>query len=232
MAPATPLLKSSAGKAAKEKEEIGQNIQVFVRSRPLNKAEKDKKAFSIVEFPSNKQIDIKEKKEIHSNLTKSYQFDRVFGPKSQQIDVYKAVVEPLIAQVTCIMSFFYFGFQLLKSLKVMEGYNCTVFAYGQTGTGKTFTMEGGNGKDDPGVTWETDPTAGIIPRALAQIFDSLKEQSDNVEYSVKVSFLELYNEEIFDLLSGVEDTSKLRLYEDAYKKGSVIIQVTILVFQL
>lgn len=44
--------------------------------------------------------------------------------------------------------------------------------------------------------------------------------------SVKISFLELYNEEIFDLLSGIDDTSKLRLYEDAYKKGSVIIQVT------
>ena len=127
----------------------------------------------------------------------------------------------------------------------MEGYNCTVFAYGQTGTGKTFTMEGGNGRDDPTVTWETgkysntftnyvpnacsvDPTAGIIPRALAQILDSLKEQSDNVEYSVKISFLELYNEEIFDLLSSVDDTSKLRLYEDAYKKGSVIIQVNFL----
>ena len=46
------------------------------------------------------------------------------------------------------------------------------------------------------------------------------------DFSVKISFLELYNEEIFDLLSGIEDTSKLRLYEDAYKKGSVIIQVT------
>ena len=50
--------------------------------------------------------------------------------------------------------------------------------------------------------------------------------------SVKISFLELYNEEIFDLLSGIEDTSKLRLYEDAYKKGSVIIQVTLLRFIL
>ena len=49
-----------------------------------------------------------------------------------------------------------------------------------------------------------------------------------MEYSVKISFLELYNEEIFDLLSSVDDTSKLRLYEDAYKKGSVIIQVNFL----
>ena len=108
------------------------------------------------------------------------------------------------------------------------GYNCTVFAYGQTGTGKTFTMEGGEKRGIAGVSWDSDPTSGIIPRALAQILDTLKEQSDQLEYSVKISFLELYNEEIFDLLSSVDDTSKLRLYEDAYKKGSVIIQVCIL----
>ena len=106
----------------------------------------------------------------------------------------------------------------------MMGYNCTVFAYGQTGTGKTFTMEGGE-KRSAGMSWDEDPTSGIIPRALAQILDTLKDQSDQLEYSVKISFLELYNEEIFDLLSAVDDTSKLRLYEDAYKKGSVIIQV-------
>jgi len=202
MASGTPLT-LKASKATKEKDEIGQNIQVFVRCRPLNQTEKDKKAFSIVDIPSIKQIDVKEKP--NTNLTKSYQFDRVFGPKSQQLDVYKSVVEPLIQQV-------------------MTGYNCTVFAYGQTGTGKTFTMEGGEQRGTAGVSWDSDPTSGIIPRALAQILDTLKEQSDQLEYSVKISFLELYNEEIFDLLSSVDDTSKLRLYEDAYKKGSVIIQ--------
>ena len=106
----------------------------------------------------------------------------------------------------------------------MAGYNCTVFAYGQTGTGKTFTMEGGEQRGEGGFTWDSDPTSGIIPRACSQIFEKLKE-ADSLEYSVKVSFLELYNEEIFDLLSGVDDTTKLRLYEDATRKGSVIIQV-------
>jgi kinesin family protein 11 len=85
-------------------------------------------------------------------------------------------------------------------------------------------MEGGERRKEAGVGWDSDPTSGIVPRALAQMFDTLKEQAESVEYSVRVSFLELYNEEIFDLLSAHDDTTRLRLYEDATKKGSVIIQ--------
>ena len=93
MASGTPF-KSKGGK-----EDIGQNIQVFARCRPLSQAERDKKSFSIVDIPSAREIVMKEKP--NSNLTKSYQFDRVFGPKSVQLDVYKAVVQPLIDQVVC-----------------------------------------------------------------------------------------------------------------------------------
>ncbi len=64
----------------------------------------------------------------------------------------RAVVAPLIGQV-------------------MQGYNCTVFAYGQTGTGKTYTMEGGDGRDDPSMTWESDPTSGIVPRQVMRDTD-------------------------------------------------------------
>ena len=73
------------------------------------------------------------------------------------------------------------------------------------------------------MTWENDPTSGIIPRALAQLFDELRVQSE-AEFSVRVSFLELYNKEIFDLLSAADDITRLRLYEDSARKGSVIIQ--------
>merc|ERR1719410_1159015 len=180
----------------------GQNIQVFVRCRPLNKAEKDARSFSVVDCPNSREVTVKEKQ--FSSITKTFQFDRVFGTQSKQLEVYRAVVEPLIHQV-------------------MQGYNCTVFAYGQTGTGKTFTMEGGDGRDEPGMTWENDPTSGIIPRALAQLFDELRVQQE-AEFSVRVSFLELYNEEIFDLLSAADDITRLRLYEDSARKGSVIIQ--------
>ena len=89
------------------------------------------------------------------------------------------------------------------------------FSYGQTGTGKTFTMEGER-SDDPSISWEDDPLTGIIPRALANIFDALTKQE--VEFSVRVSFLELYNEELFDLLGSSEDPLKLRIYEDSARK--------------
>lgn len=78
------------------------------------------------------------------------------------------------------------------------GYNCTVFAYGQTGTGKTHTMEGDRSEEHY-ESYIDDPGAGIIPRALHQLFEKL-EASGN-EFSVRVSFLEIYNEELFDLLS-------------------------------
>ena len=76
---------------------VGQNIQVFLRCRPINQAERNVKAFSIVDIPSHKEVVVKEKP--NTNLTKSYQFDKVFGPKSQQLEVYRSVVEPLIEQV-------------------------------------------------------------------------------------------------------------------------------------
>jgi len=156
-----------------------------------------------VDCPNSREVTVKEKS-LSNHQTKTFQFDKVFGVQSKQLEVYRAVVEPLI-------------------LQVMQGYNCTVFAYGQTGTGKTFTMEGGDGREEPGVTWENDPTAGIIPRALAQVFDELRVQQD-AEFTVRVSFLELYNEEIFDLLSANDDTTRLKLYEDSTRKGSVIVQ--------
>ena len=81
-----------------------------------------------------------------------------------------------------------------------------VLGCAQTGTGKTFTMEG-----DPtsNLPIDKDPNSGIIPRALGAIFDGLRT-GDSGEWSVRVSFLELYNEEIFDLLSSPDDQSKLR----------------------
>ena len=73
----------------------------------------------------------------------------------------------------------------------MQGYNGTIFAYGQTGTGKTFTMEGVADKAD---------LKGIIPRSIDWIFNSIKSYNDQ-NFLVRVSFVEIYNEEVIDLLN-------------------------------
>ncbi|KAL6443151.1 hypothetical protein ACFW04_002832 [Cataglyphis niger] len=181
------------------KKDKNQHIQVFVRVRPISNTEKVGKSFSVVELPSNKEVIVHERSQ--GTHSKKFTFDKVFGPSSKQVDVYNAVVSPLLEEV-------------------LAGYNCTVFAYGQTGTGKTFTMEGVS--NDPTLHWQSDTTAGIIPRALSHLFDELR-MLEVQEYTVRVSFLELYNEELFDLLSPNDDASKIRLYEDATRKGSVII---------
>lgn len=103
--------------------------------------------------------------------------------------MYKYVVNPLIDEV-------------------LSGYNCTVFAYGQTGTGKTFTMEGEK-SNDPSISWQDDPLSGIVPRAMNHLFDELRLLGD-AEFTVRVSFLEIYNEELIDLLSPTDDITKLR----------------------
>lgn len=100
--------------------------------RPVNAQEKNARSPIVVETPNtnNKEVQVVEK----SSLTKSFNFDRVFGVNSKQVDVYKVVAGPLVEEV-------------------LAGYNCTVFAYGQTGTGKTFTMEGER-HDDIASSWE------------------------------------------------------------------------------
>jgi kinesin family protein 11 len=102
---------------------------------------------------------------------------------------------------------------------MLAGYNCTIFAYGQTGTGKTYTMSG-DMNDTGGMLSDA---AGIIPRALNALFTKL--EIDDAESSVKCSFIELYNEELRDLISP-DENAKLKIYDDNSKKGhsSTIVQ--------
>ncbi|KAI8497740.1 Kinesin- protein 11 [Branchiostoma belcheri] len=181
------------------------NIQVMVRVRPLNQTEKSKGSHSIVDVKNNREVCVATKEPgFGGHNTKKFSFDQAFNPNSKQVDVYKEVVMPLLDEV-------------------LEGYNCTVFAYGQTGSGKTYTMEGER-SPDPGIAWDKDPLAGLIPRTLHQIFDKLSGQAVD-EFLVKVSFIELYNEELFDLLGPGETPPKLTtLYEDTSRKGSVVIK--------
>ncbi|XP_063818119.1 kinesin-like protein KIF11 isoform X2 [Pseudophryne corroboree] len=187
-----------------KKEEKGKNIQVVVRCRPFNQLERKANSHSVLEFDAQRKEVSVRTGGINDKLgKKNYAFDMVFGPSAKQIEVYRSVVCPILDEV-------------------IMGYNCTVFAYGQTGTGKTFTMEGERSADEE-FTWEQDPLAGVIPRTLHQIFEKLSE--NGTEFSVKVSLLEIYNEELFDLLSPSPDVGeRLQMFDDPRNKRGVIIK--------
>ncbi|XP_076749594.1 kinesin-like protein Klp61F [Xylocopa sonorina] len=177
-----------------------QHVKVFVRVRPISDAEVRNKSKNIIEINNSKEVTVREC--LNDRLSKKFKFDNVFGPSSRQVDIYNTVVGSLMEQI-------------------LSGYNCTILAYGQTGTGKTFTMEGINTGSN--LYWQSDSSAGIIPRSLSHLFDKL-QLSEVQEYTVRVSFLEIYNEELFDLLSVNDDGLKIKLYEDTSRKGAIIIQ--------
>ncbi|KAG8135438.1 hypothetical protein E2320_008462 [Naja naja] len=187
-----------------KKEDKGKNIQVVVRCRPFNVSERKVNSYSVVECDhGRKEVIVRTGGMADKTSRKTYTFDMVFGAQAKQIDVYRTVVCPILDEV-------------------LMGYNCTVFAYGQTGTGKTFTMEGERSPNEE-YTWEEDPLAGVIPRTLHQIFEKLAE--NGTEFSVKVSLLEIYNEELFDLLSPTPDVGeRLQLFDDPRNKRGVIIK--------
>uniref|UniRef100_A0A8C8APB8 Kinesin-like protein n=1 Tax=Otus sunia TaxID=257818 RepID=A0A8C8APB8_9STRI len=172
--------------------------------RPFNASERKGSSYAVVDCDqARKEVSVRTGGVTDKTSRKTYTFDMVFGAQAKQIDVYRSVVCPILDEV-------------------IMGYNCTVFAYGQTGTGKTFTMEGERSPNEE-YTWEEDPLAGIIPRTLHQIFEKLTE--NGTEFSVKVSLLEIYNEELFDLLNPTPDVGeRLQMFDDPRNKRGVIIK--------
>ncbi|KAI4348947.1 hypothetical protein L6164_009607 [Bauhinia variegata] len=181
-----------SGRHEKEK---GVNVQVLLRCRPFSEEELRSNAPQIVTCNEYTREVAVSQNIAGKHIDRVFTFDKVFGPSAQQGDLYEQAIVPIVNEV-------------------LEGFNCTIFAYGQTGTGKTFTMEGECRRAKSGLNGELPSEAGVIPRAVKQIFDTLESQ--NAEYSVKVTFLELYNEEITDLLAP-EEISKVAL-EDKQKK--------------
>ncbi|KAF7054403.1 hypothetical protein CFC21_062078 [Triticum aestivum] len=160
--------------------------------RPLSVEEQKANVQSAVSCNDTKR-EVTVLNSLFKQADKTFTFDTVFGPKSQQRAIYDHAVAPIVDDV-------------------LEGYNCTVFAFGQTGTGKTYTMEG----EMMQQVGELPTSAGVMPRAVRHIFDILEAQK--ADYSMKVTFLELYNEEITDLLAS-EDQS--RFLEDRHKRPTL-----------
>ncbi|KAJ4478498.1 kinesin domain-containing protein [Lentinula aciculospora] len=134
-----------------------------------------------------------------------FSFDQVHDPSTTQHTLFTSTALPLVSRFT-------------------EGFNCTILAYGQTSSGKTFTMTGIDLDANP-----SDPNngMGIIPRAVSSIFAGarkLKEERGNTwNYSIKGSFIEIYNEDLIDLLSmddGAGGRREVQIRED--KDGHII----------
>ena len=159
------------------------NIKVFCRFRPLNQKELNISQNYCVSFLSEMTVSVSLSYE-NSETTK-YTFDKIFPPSESQSNVYEIAAKPIVDAV-------------------MQGFNGTVFAYGQTSSGKTFTMTG------PDV--EDSEYMGIIPRMVSTVFDDICAADEHIEFSVKVAYCEIYLEKIKDLL----DTSRqnLKIHED------------------
>uniref|UniRef100_A0A8C1DJH4 Kinesin-like protein n=1 Tax=Cyprinus carpio carpio TaxID=630221 RepID=A0A8C1DJH4_CYPCA len=150
-------------------------VKVMCRFRPLNESEITRGDKYIPKFKREDTVVIS---------GKPYIFDRVFPPNTTQEQVYD----------TCAK-------QIVKD--VLDGYNGTIFAYGQTSSGKTHTMEG---------QLHNSQLKGIIPRIAQDIFDHIYSMDENLEFHIKVSYFEIYLDKIRDLL----DVSKtnLAVHED------------------
>lgn len=176
----------------------GSAIRVIVRCRPFLGFESGNKC--VVDILPGDQIKITPAANTGMDPDRyKFTFDATYPLESTQPQVFKRSIRPLVN--ACL-----------------QGYNATVLAYGQTGSGKTHTILGQADQSDDNLPPDQDQSqAGVIPRALRALFYALnraKEAStENVkfEYSVKVQFLELYGEDIRDLLNPDPDGQKLSI---------------------
>ncbi|KAF0028334.1 hypothetical protein F2P81_019421 [Scophthalmus maximus] len=159
-------------------------IKVVCRFRPLNKSEVARGDKYIPKFTGDDCVQI---------AGKPYYFDRVFQSNTTQLQFYNAVAQKIVKDV-------------------LDGYNGTIFAYGQTSSGKTHTMEGN--LHDPDMM-------GVIPRIVQDIFNYIYSMDENLEFHIKVSYFEIYLDRIKDLLDVTK--TNLSVHEDKnrvpYVKG-------------
>ncbi|VDN03941.1 unnamed protein product [Thelazia callipaeda] len=171
-------------------DQVSDNVRVVVRCRPLSDVERLQNHVNIVSVDCNtNSVSIINPKNVEVSLylqsqhvfhepARLFYFDAVFDEVSDQLSVYNIAARPIVDNV-------------------LQGYNAcvssyhlgTILAYGQTGTGKTFTMCG------------KENSPGIIPNSFAHIFDYIAKCQQDKTFLVRVSYLEVYSEEIHDLLS-------------------------------
>jgi len=185
------------------------NLKVYIRVRPPLMREKDsslpfrsiasvsedKSTISLIEYLGIEFDEASKQKEFvdypNHFLPHPYTFDHIFDMDSTQEEVYQIAAVPAV-----------------ESLE--DGYNSTIFAYGQTGTGKTYTMEGF-------IYDYLSPSKGLIPRAIEDIFKYIENNSNSdTTFIIRVTYLQIYNESIDDLLKPEKRHLSIR---EGQKKG-------------
>jgi kinesin family protein 3/17 len=173
-------------------------VKVCLRVRPISTREVQDGDDEIVTVDSSRgEIHLRNPEDPKKPLV--FTFDNVFGKDATQQGIFDTVAKPIIDSL-------------------LSGFNCTIFAYGQTGTGKTYTMDGIEGKPDK---------AGIIPRSFGQIFAAIRNAPATTDYLVRASMYELYNEELIDSFAKGDKREKLEIHEDP-KSGFYVKNLTIL----
>ncbi|KAJ8257334.1 hypothetical protein GJAV_G00184480 [Gymnothorax javanicus] len=166
------------------KSKSSESVKVVVRCRPMNEKEKLANFQRVVTVDVKLgQVVVKNPRGLANEHPKVFTFDSVYDSNSKQVELYDETFRPLVDSV-------------------LLGFNGTIFAYGQTGTGKTYTMEGV--RNDP-------ERRGVIPNSFEHIFTHIS-RSQNQQYLVRASYLEIYQEEIRDLLSK-DQSRRLELKE-------------------
>ncbi|KAJ1611422.1 putative kinesin heavy chain [Cryptosporidium canis] len=167
----------------------GSGVHVYCRVRPPNEAEKTHgNGLLCVNVRSEQCIEISsaESKSESEAKERTFYLDHIFPMDTTQSYVYKTAAKPIVDQL-------------------FKGINGTVLAYGQTSSGKTFTMEGIIGDNEK---------MGVIPRMVHDVFETISNAEEHIEFQLKVSICEVYMERIRDLLDTSGTKSNLRIHED------------------
>ncbi|XP_019257869.1 PREDICTED: kinesin-like protein KIN-14P [Nicotiana attenuata] len=162
-----------------EVQELKGNIRVYCRIRPFLRGQKEKQ--SVVEYigENGELIVVNPSKQVKEGR-RSFKFNKVYSPAATQAEVYSDI-QPLIQSV-------------------LDGYNVCIFAYGQTGSGKTYTMTGPDKVSEENL--------GVNYRALNDLFKISQMRGSTFKYEITVQMIEIYNEQVRDLLSGILSTSQ------------------------
>ncbi|XP_058469689.1 kinesin-like protein KIF3C [Solea solea] len=182
------------------KNKSSESVKVVVRLRPLNrKEESNGPAGGIVQMDLGLgQVILRNPRAPASEPQKTFTFDGVYDANSKQRDLYDESVRPLIDSV-------------------LAGFNGTIFAYGQTGTGKTYTMQG---------AWMDPEKRGVIPNAFDHIFTHISRSQSDRQYLVRASYLEIYREEVRDLLDPNHGTARALELRERPETGVYVQDLT------